>query len=54
MEANTQYQSYIADLKNLNMTNGRLKAQKPFAKNFEKIYDKAEKSKLNLKFRVKI
>jgi len=48
MEANIQYQSYIADLKNLNITNGRLEAQKSFAENFEKIYDKAEKSKLNL------
>jgi GTPase SAR1 family protein len=48
METNTQYQSYVADLKNLNTTSARRKVQNTFSKNFEKIYDKAEKSKLNL------
>lgn len=48
METNVAYQSYIADLKNLEIMQGRLDAQRPYAEDFEEIYSNAMEEDINL------
>lgn len=48
METNLAYQNYIADTKNLETTQGRLNAQRPYAKDFEEIYSNAMEEDVNL------
>ena len=49
METSQAYQSYIASMQNYQTPEGRKNYQEPFFEQFEDIYNKAQKSDINLK-----
>lgn len=42
METSAAYTSYLQDMKNLHVSQGRAKAREPYEEDFEKIYEKAQ------------
>ena len=49
METSASYQSYIASMQNYQIPEGRKNYQEPFSKQFEDIYNQAQKADINLK-----